>query len=269
MGTSGGTTTTSSGTSTIRYAPYIESHHQTFLSETSAYVDSATNAAPFNDFSEIPVDVGFFGAGYVLASFPSAFDVYGKFVAGLDIEAMWNQVYNSTVESPVVNNLIQAHSAFLSDELDTTVLPKYQLGMRDINAVMTSSYVIGKGLLMDQMEKNLNKFATETKFKMIDVAQNRWKMHLVWNQDVATKYAGLIKDYFTVKQNMTAFNFDMLSRQALWPLLVRDYERANLGALQGALTNQSSNTSTQKGNDSGLGTVMSLVSMAAMIYSFS
>jgi hypothetical protein len=266
MGSSGGTTTTTSGTSTIRYAPYIEEHHVQFLNETGTYVDAATAAAPFDDFSEIPIDVGFFGAGYVLASFPSAFDVFGKFVAGLDVDALWSQMYDSTVECPEIANIINAQAVMMHDELDTVALPKFQIGMRDMNAVMSSSYVMGKTLLLNQLEKHLTTFATETRFKMIDVAQNRWKMHLMWNQDAASKYTQLIKDYFNVKDSMTTLNYNMNSKRALWPLLVRDYERANLGALQGALTNSNSGTQKSSNNDSGFGTILSLASTVGMMF---
>ena len=51
-------------------------------------------------------------------------------MAGLDIEALWTQEYNDTINSPVVSNLIAAEGALIDDEIETTSLPRLQTGMR-------------------------------------------------------------------------------------------------------------------------------------------
>ena len=49
--------------------------------------------------------------------------------------------------SASINATTTAHAAILDDRLTTEVLPRFQAGMRDINAVNSSSFVIGQTIL--------------------------------------------------------------------------------------------------------------------------
>lgn len=235
MGSSGGGGSSSGGTYTMRYAGYIEARHKVFLNDTYAHRKAIISDNPYDGFTDVPVDAGFFGTGYLLASFPAMFDVYGKFVAGLDIDALWEEILESTTESPAAKALVTAESALLNEELEETVLPKFMTGMRDMNATMSSTFINGKALLYGSKQKQLAKFSSELKWKLVGVAQDRYKAHLAWNQSVASSYADLFKTYFGVKDGITRLNYDIKSKDSLWPLTVLDYERANLGALQGAM----------------------------------
>jgi len=236
------------GESTIRYAEYIEVKHSEFLDKTVELRDAALDNNPYSGFSSIPVDVAFFGAGYTIASFPSLYDMYGKFMAGLNIEAVWTELFEDTVNGPQVGNLVATESAILQDELDSQVLPKFMAGMRDINAVMSSSFVIGKALLMDTKQKQIAKYSAELRYRLIPVAQDRYKTHLAWNTSVIDTYMNVMKHFFTIKQAIGSTNVEIDAKAALWDLDVLDYERANLGALQGAIK-----TSTKTSEDTGSG----------------
>ena len=87
---------------TIRYADYVEVHHKNFLNHISEEVDSHYHDSPYEEFDEIEIDAGFFGVGYALASFPSLYDMFGKFMAGLNIDALDQQIFEDTVNSGVV-----------------------------------------------------------------------------------------------------------------------------------------------------------------------
>ena len=262
MGSSGGGGSSSGGTYTMRYAGYIEARHKVFLTDTYAYRKSVIAANPYDEFTDVPVDAGFFGTGYLLASFPAMFDVYGKFVAGLDIDALWEEILESTTESPAANALVTAESALLDEELEEAVLPKYMTGMRDMNATMSSTFINGKALLYNSKQRQVAKFSAELKWKLVGVAQDRYKAHLAWNQSVASSYADLFKTYFGVKDGITRLNYDIKSKDSLWPFTVMDYERANLGALQGAMKQ-----STDSGSSGGsfLGGALSGAAAGGMI----
>lgn len=245
MGSSGGGGSSSSGgTYTMRYASYIEDRHKVFLNDTYNHRLNIAASSPYNGYNEVPVDAGFFGTGYILASFPSLFDLYGKFVAGLDIDALWEELLESSTESPAAANLVKAESALLDDELDISLLPKFMTGMRDLNATMSSTFIVGKALLLDTKQKLVSKFSAELKWKLVGVAQDRHKAHLAWNIEVVNSYSNLFKVYFGIKEGITRLNYDIESKDSLWPLTVMDYERANLGALQGAMKQTSGESSS-------------------------
>ncbi len=230
----GGSGSGGDSVTTIRYAPYVEAAHQAFLSSLSSNTLSAMSNNPYDSYESIPVDVGFFGTGYTLANYPSAYDMFGKFVAGLNIEALWTELFNATVNGPEASALVKAESALLKDELDTNILPGFMSGMRDINAVNSSTFIIGRGLLEDSRQKNIAKFSADLKYKLIAVAQSRYNTHLSWNTGVIGSYLTVMKYYFTVKQSYTEMDQGFYDAKGRWPLEMLDYERAGLGALQGA-----------------------------------
>ena len=49
-------------------------------------------------------------------------------------------------------------------------------------------------------------------------------------------YAEIMKLYFSGKMDVDGFNYEMMAKHALWPFTILDFERAGLGALQGATT---------------------------------
>ncbi len=248
----------------VRYAPYVEGHHANFLSTVHARRDSIINMSPFSTFTSIPIDVAFFGTGFTISNFPSLYDVYGKFMAGLDIEVLWSQVLRGTIDSPVVKDLITAESVMLEDEIRTNAVPSLQIGMRDINSVMSSSFVVGKSLILNNKIKALSRFSAGIKYNLIQLASGRWTSHLEWNKGVVGVYSEIIKLYFSVKADIEDVNFSMRAKNILWPFTVLDHERAALGALQGATITRSdvSGSSTMA---RVLGGALSGAAMGAMV----
>lgn len=251
-GGGGGDTTT-----TIRYAPYVEAAHRSFLTNLVRLDAEAVNNNPYDDYTEIPVDVGFFSSGYTLANYPSLYDMYGKFIAGLNIEALWTELFESTVNGPEADNLIRTEGAILTDNLDTNILPRFMVGMRDINAVNSSTFIIGKALLEDTQQKEIAKFSAALKYKLIGVAQNRYNIHLKWNSGVIDSYLNVMKHYFTIRQSYTTLSYEMYDSQMRWPLEMLDYERAGLGALQGAMKTNTSGKGGASQGDKILGGALS------------
>jgi len=237
MGGGGGTNPNT--TTRIYYASYIETRHKNFLDTVYSSRVAVINDSPFENYTDIEVDDAFFGAGYTIASFPSLYDMYGKFMAGLDVEALWSQIFEGTVNSSVVSDLIVAEGDLLDDEIEDISVPKLQVGMRDVNSVMSSSFVVGKSLIEDSRTKLIAKFSADLKYRLIPVAQARWETHLNWNKLVIGTYAEIMKLYFSAKTDVDEINYSMAAKHRLWPFTVLDFERAALGALQGAISEKS------------------------------
>jgi len=219
---------------TTRYAPYIEDKHKAFLDAVATYREASTDDSPYDGYTDIVIEAAFFGTGYTIASFPSLYDMYGKFMAGLDIDILFSQVFEDTVNAPEVNDLVAAEADLMDDDIDANVLPRFQVGMRDMNSVMSSSFITGKAMIEDARVKALEKFRSELKYRLIPIASDRWKAHLEWNKTTIMTYAEIMKLYFSAKMDVTSFNYNMSVKDKLWPFTILDYERAALGALQGA-----------------------------------
>ena len=238
-GKSGGGGSGGDSVVTQRYAPYVEEHHSTFLDLVATHRDAVIDDSPYVDYENIEIEAAFFGAGYTISSFPSLYDMYGKFMAGLDVCALYAQIFEDTIESPEVHNLVSAEAALLDDDIEANVLPRFQTGMRDINSVMSSSFVVGKSLIEDARVKSISKFSGELKYRLIPVVSERWKTHLEWNRNVIMTYAEIMKLYYSAKLDTDDFNYSMLAKDKLWPFTVLEYNRAALGAMQGATTTTS------------------------------
>lgn len=219
---------------TIRYAPYIEENHKVFLDLVAEKVAGAVNSSPYSAYTDIDIDPAFFGVGYLISSFPSLYDMYGKFMAGLDVDALYGQIFEDTVNAPEINELVSAEAAMLDDDIDMKVLPRFQTGMRDINSVVSSSFVVGRAAIEDARIKALARFSAELKYRMIPVVAQKWQAHLDWNKSVVMNYAEIMKLYYSAKMDIDSANCLMGAKDTLWPFTVLDYERAALGALTGA-----------------------------------
>lgn len=254
-------------TTTVRYAPYIEENHAAFLDAVQASRIAVIAAgSPFASYVAPEVEDAFFGDGYAIADFPALYDMFGKFMAGLDIEVLWTQLFTDTVEGPQVGALVAAESKILDDDIEANILPRFLTGMRDINAVMSSSFVIGKAIIEDAKVKSINKFAAELQYKLIGIAQDRWSRHLEWNKAVIASYGEVMKLYYATRIDTDTQNYAMKAKDALWPFTVYEYERAALGALQGATTTSKQSAGESSGGIQGaLSGAMSGAAMGYMV----
>lgn len=222
----------------IRYAPYIEAHHQTFLNNIATEVAAAIHNSPFSGYAPIDYLSGFFGVGYALSSFPSLYDMYGKFMAGLDVDALYSQILEDSINNPAIDNLVSAHAQELSDDIVQNANPRLVTGLRDINSVVSSSFVVSKAMLETARTRAISKYDSGLRYAMLPIAGSRWTAHLDWNKQVIHTYAEIMKLYFSSAMDLDNHNYSMVTKDILWPFTVLDHQRAALGALQGAMNNK-------------------------------
>lgn len=259
----------SSSDGTTKYAKYVESRHKNFLEKINryasgddgyrywmeldprydefwgAYIEKSSydpllitsgicDASPFDSYTNVEIDNAFFGSGYVIANFPALFDTYGKFLAGLDIDSLYRSIFEDTVDSPEAEELIEAEAAMMDEDVNTSILPQFQTSMRDINAVVSSSFIIGKAAIEDARLKSLTKFSSRVKQALIPGAMERWKQNLEWNEHTVSLYSEIMKFYFSAKMDIDEVNYSFAAKNRLWPFTVFEYERAAIGTLQGS-----------------------------------
>jgi len=221
-------------TSTVQFHKDVRKHHLRLMEETELRRKAVIDNSPYAGIADLNMDPGLLGTGYVLADFPSLFDMYGKFMAGLDIEVLFNQAFEDTVNAPEVAVLVSAESALLDDEIISNALPRFSTGMRDINSVLSSTFIIGRAQIEDTKTKLVAKFSAELKYRLIPVAVERWGRHLEWNKSVVQTYADMIKLYIMTSMDIANHNQDTAAKNALWPFTILDFERAMVGALNNA-----------------------------------
>jgi len=221
-------------TNTIRFAPYIEDKHKSFLDTTKSYREDLVSDSPFSGFSSYNIDDAFFGSGVAITEFAALFDEFETYVQDIDVEVLYDEIFDKTMTHSNIRTLIVAEGALLNDDLETNGIPRMSAGSRDINSVMSSTFIVEKGNLEATRLKALAKFSGELKYRLIPVVVDRWRSRLDWNKGIVTIYAELIKLYLSGRIDITEQNYTFLAKDKLWPFTILDYERANLAALQGA-----------------------------------
>lgn len=239
-----GSSSKSSGDTEVRYAPYLESFHEDICYMSVAVKGAMWDNSPYRYYDDTfwgntnslqnAVDNAYFSAGYIITDFPSLWDMFGKYVAGLDIESLYDQIENSMVNSTAIDNAVIAEDAYLEDDLNQTAIPKINAGYRDIGAVMSSAFIYSKTLLQANKQKVIAKYDADLRMNAMNLAQNRYKLHLDWNQNVISLYSNLNKLYWATKFDWVQAKTEMDTKHYMWDYTILDHHRAIIGALNGA-----------------------------------
>jgi len=222
----------SSSKAITRYAPYVEAHHGDFLNTTVA--NRVIDDAP--DYETIEVDAAFFGTGYVLSSFPSLYDMFGKFMAGLDIGIVWKSVFENKLKSSEINADVEAEIKLADEKMVKGAIADFKVSMRNINAVITSSFIIGKAKLEDKRIKTISEIRLNAKVKFLPEIGQEYSARLNWQRGTVIKYAIILKKYFIWKTVTDERNYRFKSKTALWPFTSLKFEQAALGTLRGSVS---------------------------------
>jgi hypothetical protein len=225
---------------TVRYPEYLEDAHKVHLEKVTTWVDSLVGVSPFTSYTSILSDVhdAFFGAGYIISDFPSLYDMYGKFMAGLDIEVLFDQIFTDSTQGTIIDNLVSVHAGILSDDVAQEAYPRFNTGLRDINSVMSSTFAVGRAMIEAQRVKEVSRFDAETRYRMIPVAVTRWQTHLQWNRDVINTYLKMLEGWVKVRSDLISQDFEMAEKDSMWPLRVLKHEGAAIGILTGATSTE-------------------------------
>ncbi len=257
MGSSGGSSGGGGGGSgAVDYPAYMKTVHGNWLDSggsdslvlsVTAAMNAAHGSSPWISHDAYDPDADITAYFATLADFQAI-------IAGISDTADWVTLYNQAVATiePATDAVIDADvAAFadrLDDELTTKVLPRFRAGMRDINAVVSSSFVIGQGVIEGFRTRDVAKHASGLRMQ-ITADRTRQYMEatnsmlqlmmqrISWEETYAKTFieAKRIKIVAKKEQHKEDAEFD--HSDALWDLEVFQYG-ANLLASIGGGTAQ-------------------------------
>ena len=260
---------------TVRFAPYLEKAHSKLLDHEGSdepivsFID-AFNAtickhpgfgddfnedlieSPYSGYEVIDIDEGYFGIRtddpsltYEMKNYPSLWDMFGKFMAGLDVHDLWGQIYEDVIQGPEIENAVVAQSALLQDDIDTMVMPKFLAGMRDINSVQSTTFVIGKAIIQGAHVKSINKFSSQIRMHALSISNEQWANHLKWDESVIRSYTEMFKLYYASRLDMDRTNLEYPTKDLMWNVNLFENARAILGAMSGSAATVTGNEPSQ------------------------
>lgn len=227
----GGSSSKNLTSETRRYAPYIEAAHNNFFTVMATSRDVALAANPYDGYSFDDIDNNFFSIGYVMANFPSLYETFGKFMAGLDIDALWHKAVDAILTPDEIKQNISEKADTLNRKLEIESLPEHQQKMRDLNAVQSSTYCVGKAMLDDKRVKQVGQISFDETSKLMLELEKNWLKTINFNAEVVKKYALIMKNYFMSRMTTDEAHYHKAAEDALWPFKVLEYNRKGLFAL--------------------------------------
>jgi len=149
----------------VDYPVYMQTIHETWLTALSGQITTAIAANPFtalsafdptNDVAEMDTALATFAALVAAMSSTDYTTVYAQAVSLIDS--------NISPDAYILARGAE-HAVGLDNELASKVYPRFEAGMRDINAVMTSAFAIGRAIIeTDRMDK-YDKFVADMRFQ--------------------------------------------------------------------------------------------------------
>lgn len=219
----------------FRYADYVETRHSALLEAVGTYRDQVMDysESPYLSADLLDSDVAILGTGYLLSDYPSLFDMFGKFMSGLDIDSLFSEIFGDTLKIPEVDALTTANLSLTDDQMVEDLIPEFAFSMRSLNAVISSSFIMGKAALEERRTKLRAVISSNFILLLIPDITKRWIGVLNHKKKVIFSYAFILKLQFMARSDTDRYNYRLTTRHSLWPFTVLEYERAALAALQG------------------------------------
>ena len=243
----------------IEYPSYMQDMHQLWLDGVVAGTATTTggvalaikNAIATNPFTGLtPYD-----PTTDVAAMASAISTFAALVTAMAPDTNYDTFHSAaasqidSVISPDAYILarVAAHAAALDSDINTKVLPRFNAGMRDINAIHSSTYLLGKAIIEADRNDKVDKFMSDMRYQadakrgdLIQGAANEMvRMHLqkleyqrvIMATTVEQKRIGIAaeQDYST---ELKAIAADL----ARWPLEAYKYGGNMLAAIAGGTT---------------------------------
>lgn len=154
---------------------YVQAIHGDWLNDLDTYINAATNPYtgltpydPAQDIAAMVLAISTFQAS--IANIDPDGDVGSAYAAAISL------IDTYLISDTYISDRISAHSDDLDVEINAKVLPRFEAGMRDINAVQTSAFAIGRAIIEKDRNDKVDKFAADIRFqvqeKRVSIAVN-------------------------------------------------------------------------------------------------
>lgn len=153
-----------------------------------------------------------------------------------------DEVISKILSDEYIGDAVEAHSKEIGDILESNTIPRFEAGMRNINAVVTSSFIIGRALLEEAAAKQVAKFSAELRqqaFGELALQVAQLKLDYRYRLSALTIEANRMK--IVAKKEEADSNIKIEESHALWDLEVFKYGGNLLGSIQGTAVSTGDN----------------------------
>jgi hypothetical protein len=160
----------------IDFPDHMKTIHQEWLDQTgsdtieASMVDKMNTALGGSPYGSMTA----YDPTTILGIMDTAVGAFNTRTDALDPQADFNsavaavqaQLDAEVFDDTYITADIAAFRAILDDRIENEVLPRFQAGLRDVNAVMSSAFVIGEAIIEGMANNDVSKYGTDARVKL-------------------------------------------------------------------------------------------------------
>lgn len=270
------------GSGVVDYPAYMKTFHGQMLDHngadtvTSSITDIINAALSDNPFTGETA----FNPDTALAANDTALAAFSVMLAGISEVVDWADIYNGIVaeidgvEEAEITADVVAFAALQDDQINTVVLPRFQAGMRDINAVVSSAFVLGESNIEGFRNRDVAQHSSKLRITSLTNRSNvyiqaadqvlRFTMQkYAWEESYVRTVIESNRIKIVAKKEEADVNLDIDENDATWDIKLYQHGANMLSAIGGGTVAASGK---QKGTGASmLGGAMSGAAAGAMI----
>lgn len=276
MGSSGGG---GGGSGAVSHSAYLETVHGEWLnhsgldgieSSINTIMNSALGSSPWTGVTAYNPDAD-------IAAYEAVIADLGVLLGGLDEAVDWAALYaqaeltlNGVAEAAIIADAA-AFASILDADLNVKILPRFRRGMQDINAVVSSAFVLGEAVIEGFRDRELAKYTSglrlDSKARVLTATEMMVQMagrRITWNEDYVKTFIEAQRIKIVAKKEETDRNAAIDDADAKWDIGVFQHGANLLAAIGGGTaipyapgTNATAST---------IGGALAVVGAAAQIY---
>ena len=245
----------------VSHTAYLETIHANWLNgggvdtltdSVTVVMESALGSSPWAAQTAYDPDVD-------LAANQTAITAFAAILAGLSDTVDWAAVYAqavTTIDAVADADIVADVAAFsnqLDDEITTKVLPRFRRGMQDINAVVSSAFVIGEAVIEGFRDRDVAKHSSAIRLNLSSQQTQQYleaskqmlslmMQRISWEDGYVNTVieANRIKIVAKAEENETTMTID--NKDAVWDLNVFQYGSNLLAGIGGGTLVPGSNS---------------------------
>jgi len=161
-----------------------------------------------------------------------------------DLETLVNLLSAGTGLDTIITNIlaqtriddaVTEYSLDLGDRLTAEVIPRFEAGMRDINSVVSSAFVIGRALIEEVQLRQVSKYSADLHSKAFsDDAIKIIELKLMYQHQLSSLVVETNRMKIVAKKEEAESNLKIDESDAVWDLEVFKYGGNLLASISGA-----------------------------------
>ena len=163
---------------------------------------------------------------------PTALD---NLVALMSAGTGLDTIITNVLDNTRITDSVSEFAADLDNRLLTEVLPRFEAGMRDINAVVSSAFVLGRAFIEEAQDRQVSKYAADLRLKSFgDDAIKIIGLKLQYQHLVSSMIIEANRMKIVAKKEETDENLKISESDGLWDIEVFKHGGNLLSSISGA-----------------------------------